>query len=167
MLIKRLLPVVGSIVIASLASCATPYGSIGLLGGVDATPITSDSEMIVAQGNGFTESSRVQQFVLLKSAQDCLARGFAKFAFVSSQDTSKSSAIIVPGQTYSNTTITGFGNTATANTTSCTTPGSVTPIFKPGATVIVKFFKADDPNGATGLDAQEIANNLGPVLQKN
>ena len=168
MLINRLLRVAGSLVAAAcLTSCATPYGSMGLLGGVEATPLTSDSEMIVAKGNGFTDTARVQQFVLLKAAQDCLARGYSKFGFMSSQDTSQSGAMILPGQTYSNSTITGFGNTATVNTTSYSTPGSVVPVFKPGATVIVKFFKADDPAGSGGLDAQQIASNLGPVLQKN
>jgi hypothetical protein len=47
-----------------LSSCATHYGQMGFMGGVDATPLGANREMIVARGNGFTDSSRVEQFVL-------------------------------------------------------------------------------------------------------
>ena len=149
-----------------LAACSTPYGSMGLMGGVEATPLTTDTEMVVAKGNGFTDPSRIQQFVLLKAAQDCLAGGYAKFAFISAQDTSRMSAMVLPGQTYSNSTVTGYGNMATVNTTSYSTSSSVIPVVKPGATVIVKFFRAGDFNGFNALDARQIASNLGPILQK-
>jgi hypothetical protein len=74
--------------------------------------------------------------------------------------------MVLPGHTYSNSTVTGFGNLATVTTDSYTTPSSVIPLVKPGATVIVKFFRANDPQATSALDAQQIASHLGPVLQK-
>ncbi len=149
----------------ALSSCATPYGTVGFMGGVESTPLSSNTEMINARGNGFTDPSRVQKFVLLKSAQDCLSSGFSKFVIVSVQDTSRTGTMVFPGQTYSNSTVTGFGNMATVNTTSYSTPASVVPFMKPGANVVVKFLKSDDPAAANAYDAQLIVNNLGPALQ--
>jgi hypothetical protein len=135
------------------------------MGGVESTPLQTGTEMIAARGNAFTDSMKVQQFVLLKAAEDCLSSGYQKFAFTSVQDVSKSGAIVLPGQTHSNSTVTGFGNTATVTTNSYSTPPTVIPTIKPGTDVIVKFYKANEPAPSNALDARQIANNLGPRLE--
>src|ERR1700753_1436345 len=95
---------------ASLSACATQYGQMGFTGGVDATPLGIDREMIVARGNGFTDSSRVQQFVLLKAADDCLAAGYDRFFVVSQTDASRQGSFTTPGYANSYSTVSGYSN---------------------------------------------------------
>jgi hypothetical protein len=128
------------------AGCASDYKSMDLFGGVEASPLTADSEIISARGNYFTDPSRVQQFVLLKSAQDCLAGGWDKFVMVSSQDTTRTN--------YS-------GWYSTLSQTS-----SMSAMVAPGSSVIVKFFRTDDPVGLNALDARQVTKSLQSVLSQ-
>lgn len=156
--------VLAAISIAGVGSCSTPYGSMGLMGGVDATPLSSDTEMIEAKGNAYTSATRIQQFVLLKAAQDCLNQGYDRFYFISAEDTSRSGAFVLPGQSQSYSTVTGYGNMATVSTRTYSTPGTIVPMVKPGATVTVKFIRNSDPGSSNAFDARTIAANLGAKL---
>ena len=70
----------------TLAGCATPYQDADTYGGVTAIPITEDSFLISARGNGFTDASTVQKFFLLKASETTLAAGATHFKIISSQD---------------------------------------------------------------------------------
>lgn len=146
------------VVAASLASCASPYSRSGItpLGGVEAQMITNDTARISARGNGFTDQSRIMDFVLLKSAETTLAGGFTHFLVVGTQDASRVGEVTTPGTLQ--TTV--YGNTAF----STYNPGAVHRFAKPGQDILVRFCKGSCPGM---LPAQEIVQNLGPKYLQN
>jgi hypothetical protein len=146
----------------AVMGCETPYGSPGPMGGVTATPLSKDRETVVATGNGNTDASRLEQFALLKAAQDCLAKGYAKFTLDAGPVTSRANRF--PESSHPNATIDMYGNSGTTNTNSQTTSGVVHPYTRPAETITVKFYRAGDPAGADGYDAQKVVANLGSVL---
>jgi hypothetical protein len=148
------------------ASCQSEYGSMKFfMGGVESTPLTDDREMIVAKGNAYTDVFRIQQFVLLKAAEDCLAKGYTKFGFLAAQDTSNVSFLVNRGQSTTDATLTRYGDKATVSGTTTSTPATIMPMVAPGATVYVKFFKGEEMTVNT-FDAKQVAANLGPTLKK-
>ncbi|MGN6148778.1 MAG: CC0125/CC1285 family lipoprotein [Rhizomicrobium sp.] len=156
---------------ASLFACSTPYQESGLLGGVHATQIDADTIQIVGKGNGFTSASTIQNYVLLKAADETLAHGYDLFVVVDAADETRHGTIYVPGQTTSNTTgrATVWGNTiqGTSTTQTYTTPGTTFGIVKPGEAVTIKMFKGEKPaNGPPNLySAKEIETYLGPQVR--
>jgi len=142
---------------------------MGLMGGVDATPLGSDREMIVARSNGFTDSSRVQQFVLLKASEDCLAAGYDRFFIMSEQDATRHGSFTTPGYVNSYSTVNGYGYgptfSANVNTTTTVTPGQTYNFVKPGENVIVQFVHSGTPGAEHAFDAHAIEDSLGPRLR--
>ncbi len=130
----------GIILVASLlGGCATKYQDMGFTGGVAAQPITGDTYRIVARGNGFTDSTSVQDFVLLKAAKTAVSAGQIDFILQGVQDASKQEVYQSPG--FSNTNV--IGNTAFTTYT----PGTTSVSVKPGQNVIVRVF-TPNKNGA-------------------
>lgn len=116
-----------------LASCATKYGDMGYAGGVKAEQVTSDIWRVVARGNGYTASSKVQDFVLLKSAELTLAQGGTHFVIAGSQDAASVGVITTPGSS----TVNRIGNTAFITTN----PGYSETVVKPGQDAYVRILK--------------------------
>jgi hypothetical protein len=143
---------------------------MGFLGGVSATQIDATTLQIVGRGNGYTDPATIQSYVLLKAAQETLARGYDTFVIVSAQDASRNSTVVIPGQTtsYTTGTVTGTGNAAfgTATTQTSTSPATIENIFKPGETLLVKMLKGPKPADAPPnmYSASEIVQYLGPKL---
>jgi hypothetical protein len=153
--------VTGIILVGSLlAGCATKYQNMGLTGGVAAQPITNDTYRM-ARGNGFTDSTTVQDYVLLKAAETTVAAGQTHFLVEGAQDATKQDVFQSAG--YSNTTLIGH----TAVTTY--TPGGTSVSVKPGQNVIVRVFTPNKgealPPGA--LQAEEIIVNISPRVQRS
>ncbi|CAD7044671.1 hypothetical protein REJC140_03851 [Pseudorhizobium endolithicum] len=146
-------------VTALLAGCQTQYQDMGATGGVSAMPITSDTYRIVSRGNGFTDSTTVQDYSLLKAAETALSTGNTHFAVVSSADATRNEY----GQTS------GYMQTNVIGNTAYTTynPGQTYNIVKPGQDLIVRFFdskKGPVPPGA--WSAQEIYDNISPRVMR-
>ena len=91
--------------------------------------------------------------MLLKIAQDCLAGGYATFAFTS---------VSVPKPHLPNRRADAPIEFAATHT--FTAPTGVVPAIEPGTKVTVQFFKQGDPSGANSIDAQLIAANLAPAF---
>lgn len=68
----------------SLAGCATPYQSTGLLGGLTETRLSEDVWEINFRGNGFTDEKKAKDFALLRSAELTLQNGFSYFMLINS-----------------------------------------------------------------------------------
>ena len=151
---KRLL--VAALCAPLLASCATPYQEIGLTGGVSATQIDETTLRISGRGNGFTEAATIQNYVLLKAAEETARRGYDLFLIVSASDASRIGSIVIPGSATSYTTGSatayGYGNFATARGSSTTqtyyTPSQNIPFVKPGQDAVVKMFRGVKPSDA-------------------
>ncbi len=73
----------------AITACATPYQNMGMLGGVEAHPISDDTIQIVAKGNAYTETSTIQRYALRKAAEETLAHGYDYFAVVNGSDDSR------------------------------------------------------------------------------
>ena len=142
---------------------------MGFRGGVEATLLGANREMIVALGNGFTDSSKVEQFVLLKASEDCLAAGYDRFFIMSEKDASRHGSFTTPGYVNSYSSVNGYDNgynfSGNVNTTSTVTPGQTINFVKPGENVIVQFVRSTEPGTEQAFDASAIAASLGPRLR--
>jgi hypothetical protein len=130
-----------ALILLSLAACVR----------AGATMIDGNTAIISGKGNAFADRAQVLQAVLLRAAEETQARGFTHFVILGAQDATRTGVIALPGQSHTTSTMTGFGTTTgntlllngtmTSNTVS--TPGTVIPLVKPGADIIVKMYRAD------------------------
>ena len=81
-----------------LMGCSTPYQEMGFSDGVAAQQVTSDTYRIVSRGNGYTGSTTIQDYTLLKAAETTKADGATHFIIVSGADASSTETVINPGQ---------------------------------------------------------------------
>lgn len=140
---------------ALLCACSTPYQSMGLLGGVSATQIDSDTVSVTAHGNGFTSASTIKNYTLLKAADETIALGFDYFALGDVTDETRHGAMAFASG--SGTRNSWFGSS------------SAWEMIKPGESVMVKMYHGKKPEGSPPnyFDAHEIENYLGRSIQRN
>ncbi|MGO9401586.1 MAG: CC0125/CC1285 family lipoprotein [Xanthobacteraceae bacterium] len=142
-----------------LAGCATKYQDMGFTGGVSAEPVMTDVYRIVARGNGYTSSDRVQDFVLLKAAETTLAAGGSYFVIVNDADRTNVSVGQTPGTVQTNV----IGHSAFTTYS----PGTTYNVVKPGEALIIRVVRLNlgqaPPAGA--WPAQDIANTIGPRVK--
>lgn len=143
-----------------LAACTTPYQPMGFTGGVEAQKITSDTYRIVSRGNGYTNSTAIQDYTFLKAAETTRDAGATHFIFTSMADATRNEI----GQTAGTTNTTFYGRTAV----STYTPGQVYSVSKPGQDSYIKIFTL--PSGATAppgsFSAAEVIANIGPRVTR-
>lgn len=128
-----------------LAGCATNYGEMGFMGGVEAVQISATTFRISARGNSYTDPTTISDYALRKSAETTLAHGYDWFVTVGSQDRS------VSGQTVRSNPLDATHN-----------PGqiSVTNYVSPGQDVMIEVGRGPRPRGA--MDAREILTYVVP-----
>lgn len=138
-----------------LAGCATTYHETGLTGGVSASQIAADTYRISARGNGYTDATTIQDYMLLKAAETTVAAGGTHFLVVSASDASR----VSNGQTQGTLNTNVVGNTAY----STYTPGVSYTIVRPGEDAYIKVIKVkagqQPPSGA--FPANEIITYVG------
>ncbi|HEX2431010.1 MAG TPA: hypothetical protein VHK03_09645, partial [Aestuariivirgaceae bacterium] len=78
-----------AVMLFGTVACSTQYGEMGLTGGVESQRIDSRTVRISARGNGYTSSGKVQEFALLRAAQDTLGAGYQFFGVVGSENASR------------------------------------------------------------------------------
>lgn len=142
----------------TLAACSTTYGKMGLTGGVAAAPVTSDTYRISARGNGFTDATTVQDYVLLKAAETAIGAGQSHFTIISNRDASNTSY----GQTAGSFNNWG-GGFVTYN------PGVTYDIVKPGEDLMVRVWtpKKGEALPPNTFNAQEVFNNVNPRVKRS
>jgi hypothetical protein len=142
--------IVAALGLLSIASCSTKYQELGATGGVSAFPIAVDTYRITARGNGYTDQSLIQDFVLLKSAEVALSKNANFFRIVSSQDASRAHAQF---------------NSSHYSTFSS---GSVYTVLKPGSNVYIQILRV--PTGrkppAGVFNAREVYGSIAPRLKE-
>lgn len=160
-------------VLFGLTACATPYGKMSLMGGVEAQQIDERIVRVSARGNAFTDIARVRDYALLKAAQVTLDNKYRYFAVVQGSDASTTGTIASGGSstTYTTGSVHAFGNTATGSATSQTyyTPRTYTNFVKPGQDVYIRMFAEDElteEQKASVFDAQSIMKFLGSKYLK-
>jgi hypothetical protein len=87
-----------SISLSALAACQTPYeerSAFGtwFLGGVHAERVDATTAKIIAQGNAYTSSSTIDNYIMLRAAEETLKDGFKYFTVVAGQDRTKYDAM--------------------------------------------------------------------------
>ena len=143
-----------------LAGCATKYQDMGFTGGVKAERITTDTYRIVARGNGYTDKTTIQDYVLLKAAETTVAAGCTHFGLISSADASRVGSITTPGTAQTSI----YGRTAFTTYT----PGSTTSFIKPGEDAYIRVLKLAPGQQVQGaMSAAEIIQFIGPRVQRD
>jgi hypothetical protein len=119
-----------------LAACATGYHEAGFTGGFSDIRLAPNVARVSFNGNGFTSTSRVEMFLLLREAEVTLQSGYRYFAITGSRDDSSSMAITTSGS-YSGSV---YGNSWSGTWT----PPSTINIYKPGIASVITM--ANNPS---------------------
>lgn len=77
---------IGAVLPAFTFGCATQYGAPGITGGVESKMIGAGEGIVVVAGNGFTPAARVEQMMMLRSAELTLQAGHQRFSLLSIED---------------------------------------------------------------------------------
>lgn len=124
--------------VALLSACATPYGGLGLLGGVEATLTSKDTYKIRAGGNSWTDVNTMKDFALLKAAETTLAANATHFEILSTTDKTEQMPVYASGVFMT--------------------------MEKPGVEMMIKTHVA--PGAPNAQDARQIVQTLGPKLKR-
>ena len=138
-------------IVLGLAGCQTPYTQIGALGGVEAIQISADIYGISARGNGFTNTDRVAELVILKAAETTLSAGKSHFQWGPYKDASSKS--LVQGPTF----IVPVGPFTSI------IPGGIDVVDKPGVDILIRV--TNDGNAKGAWNAQAVVAKLAPKLR--
>lgn len=146
-----------------LTACATPYQKIGtdISGGHAFIQLAPDVFKVSFNGNGFTESKRASDFALLRAAEITLEHNYSSFVILGEGDRSSVQNVHTEMPTYTNGTVTNYGN-GTAYYTATTTPsGFDMPVVKPGHEITIRCFSGRPPaHSGEVYDAARVAADL-------
>lgn len=147
-------------IVAFLAGCSTKYQEMGFSGGVSAQQMTADTFRIVARGNGYTDTTTIRDFAMLKAAEATRQSGGTHFILIGGEDASRVSQIVMPGS--ARTTFSGNTASTTYN------PAESIPVFKPGEDMYIRVLtlkpKEVTPEGA--IAAEEIIRFVGKRIDR-
>ncbi|MFP9137914.1 CC0125/CC1285 family lipoprotein [Devosia sp. XGJD_8] len=135
-----------------LSGCATTYSEMGAMGGVMAAPVTNDVYRISARGNGYTDATTIQDYVLLKASETTIAAGKTHFEVINNRDATSN----VTQQTAGTFGRGLFGGVSYS-------PGFNYEIVKPGEDLMIRVSNASGPNS---YNAQEVFNNINPRVKR-
>jgi hypothetical protein len=79
-----------------MASCATPYQSVSIVGGYSDTALAPDVYRVSFQGNGYTGLGRAKDFAMLHAADTTLSHGFRYFTIVDKENRTANLEIYKP-----------------------------------------------------------------------
>jgi hypothetical protein len=100
----------------SLVGCASSYQPNGLGGGYTDMALNKDTYYVTFRGNGFTSSDEVQSYVLRRSSELTLSKGYKYFVIISGGTNVSTHVVQTPAtihtQSFGNFQGNGFGNTS-------------------------------------------------------
>ena len=96
---------------------------MGFSGGVSAQQMTADTFRIVARGNGYTDTTTIRDFAMLKAAEATRQNGGTHFILIGGEDASRVSKIVMPGS--ARTTFSAATMNSKAATMQSTAPISI------------------------------------------
>jgi hypothetical protein len=161
---RRLSPLLCLFAVASaslvlLASCATPYQSMGALGGYQEEQLAPGIYRVAFYGNGYTEPKTAAEYVIHRCAELTEQRGYRYFGILAVSDQSTTRTFTTPAHAYTTGTgyATAIGNTAfgTYHGTTYYTPAQTIRFNFPRPVITIKMFNAW-PKGADLVDASSI-----------
>jgi hypothetical protein len=157
-IVRAMLPTVAAV--ALLAGCATRYQEMGFTGGTSAEQMSADVFRIKSRGNGYTDVSTVQDYVLLKAAETTKSVGGTHFQVIDQSDATQQQIINTPGTV--NTSV--YGSVAFTTYS----PPSSSIIKKPGQDVYIRVLRlpAGQQAAAGVFAADEIVQFIGGRVQR-
>ena len=173
---QKSFPILGfTIAFLAIASCATPYQDMGFTGGVSASRIDETTLRVQSKGNAYTSMETIQDYVMLKAAEETIANGYDLFLVMDGDSYTQTGSYTAPGTatTYTSGSAYGssFGNTTnvygSATSTTYYTPGQTTFFNKPRTNIVVRMFTGPKPDDAppTLFDARDVVKYLGPQIK--
>jgi hypothetical protein len=79
------------------AACATPYGPMGVRGGYAETRLDARTFQVAVKGNGFTSRARVDEYLMLRSAELTLQSGFDCFYLLGQDAAARTRPMLASG----------------------------------------------------------------------
>jgi hypothetical protein len=129
-----------------LASCATPYQPMGVLGGYREDQLAPDIYRVAFFGNGYTNGQTAAQYALHRCAELTQQKGYRYFGILAVTDMSTTRTVTIPGQAYTtgNLSVNSFGNTAygTYHGTTFITPSRTIQFDFPRPVITIKMFNS-------------------------
>ncbi|CAG4890749.1 CC0125/CC1285 family lipoprotein [Paraburkholderia saeva] len=148
-------------IVGLLAGCATGYQPSGMNGGFSETQLDTNVFRVSFKGNGYTSRDKVEDFVLLRSADLTLSHGFTHFAIVDGKSYENKSYISMPTQSYTTGTATVSGHTAYGSAYTTTYGGQVIAVTAPSMVNTIVAFQGKPNIQAMVYDARFICESLG------
>ena len=148
-----------------LAGCATPYQQMGLMGGVSVQPIDATTLRISGRGNAFTSTQTLENYVVLRAAEETQRRGYDLFLVTGGQELSKPGVITVAGRTYTYETADEYGNPVTQTYAA---PDTAIHYTKPQTSMVIRMLKGPRPADAPEnlFVAGDVIHVLGPKVHR-
>lgn len=153
------------VVCLAMGGCASRYQELGPAGGVAAAKMTEDVWRISARGNALTESTAVQDFVLLKAAETTIAAGASHFVIVGMQD-------VGPARVGRQTGLYAFGGAGGRDGgrlgQDMTGYSRMAPDGLSGEDVMIRLLPAtaSAEDKAKALDARQLVANIAPRVKR-
>jgi len=148
-------------IVGLLAGCATGYQPNGLTGGFSETQLDTNVFRVSFKGNAYTSRDKVEDFVLLRSADLTLSHGFTHFAIVDGKSYEDKSYMTMPTQSYTTGSATVSGHTAYGSAYTTTYGGQTIAVTKPRETDTIVAFQGKPNISAMVYDARFICESLG------
>jgi len=142
--------------VGALVACVTPYGPRGLAGGYAELQLAENVWQVSFQGNGYTSRELVQTYLLRRCAELAAAAGQPYFRIVTGDEESRTSAIVLPGQSSGSATVVGDSVYWQGRST----PSTVVPVQKHGSNVVIELL-AERPTDGLVYEAGVILRNFG------
>jgi hypothetical protein len=147
--------------LAALGGCAslyaeTPYAEAAL----EAARLDATTLRVAGEVAATTSDARVQDYVLLRAAEETLAAGYGHFEVVERRDSSR----VISTRTGGYHVVTDYNGKGDADDEVEYLPEETLTTRRPGATLIVRMLPGPKPPGASGevYDAAEVLAFVGP-----
>jgi hypothetical protein len=138
-----------------MGGCATGYNHEGFSGGFSETQLDENMFIVSFRGNGYSSSERVSDFTLLRSAELTLQNGYQYFVIINHEKGASKSYYTTDTKYTTHTNVRGYGNYASATSTTTASGGDTYEIVKPNATNTIVCFEKK-PEGVISYNASYI-----------
>ncbi len=136
-----------------LCSCATAYQPMGESGGFYHRKVEENIYIIGFNGNGFTNSKRVNDFALLRAAEIGSRLGYTHFVVEGSIDRSQTELVDMGTTTTSSGRVSEHRNSTSFQSTSTTTNNTYR-VYRPG--VEIKAVYSEGPPKGRNLEVYAV-----------
>ena len=145
-------------------SCATDYQPKSFTGGYSSTKLGESIFKIHFNGNGYSNSERIEDFALLRSAEIALENDFKYFIIIDKNNSNSYSTYTTPKTNITTGNISsynyGYGGNYNFTANSYSVGGDTYLISKPSSTNIIACFKKKPKNQTFIYDAEFISNSI-------